>query len=402
MSVGNTYLYYPLIRIPEETLIYSLLYKDKIKRIIPQIHSVNEQDWEEFDRPNRIIRQALGYEFIEQADFYESREAISERFIGLVNDAARTNHPHNFEYLFGKNYQERFKVTNRIILHGTIYFLYPDKIDHNVFSLLKNIGWLRVDDASRCEVERELWHVYMTLLATNVAKIRGESISTNFPLCENILRNKVFRGYFKDLLPEQYSLKTNLEEMCVTLMFNGQSEGDQQQRNIPLHKIINLQQAAYIRSGLEDKRIAFGQLIDNLTKKVISINPVDKIGLLETYVKEVIDAAIEFNNGFKKSVTKELTNDKKYLKDYWNAGISLSFPIIGAVLDQLLAQGGQPYYGKLTGSLAALISFLILKRRPKPMLSQVNRVAYSSRQKAYLYLNRLWEIKRLKTDSMDA
>ena len=38
MNIANTYLYYPLIRIPEETLIYSLLYKDKIKRIIGMVH----------------------------------------------------------------------------------------------------------------------------------------------------------------------------------------------------------------------------------------------------------------------------------------------------------------------------------------------------------------------------
>jgi hypothetical protein len=103
MSTANTYLYYPLIRIPEETLIYSLLYKDKIKRIIPPAHSVNEQDWEEFDKPNRIIRQALGYEFIEQADFFESKGAISYKFIELIHDAYRTTSPQDYEYLFGKN-----------------------------------------------------------------------------------------------------------------------------------------------------------------------------------------------------------------------------------------------------------------------------------------------------------
>jgi hypothetical protein len=401
VSAANTYLYYPLIRIPEETLIYSLLYKDKIKRIIPRAHSVNEQDWEEFDRPNRIIRQALGYEFIEQADFYESREAISERFIGLVNDAIRTRHPQSFEYLFGKNFQERFKVTNRRIIHGTIYFLYPDKIDRNVFSLLRDIGWLRLDDAGRCEVEKELWHVYMTLLASNVSKLRGESVSTNFPLCENILRNKVFRDNFKNLLPEQYSAKTNLEELCITLIFNGQPNGDQRQKNIPLHEIINLQQAAYIRSGLEDKRIAFCQLIDNLTNKVISINPADKSGLLESYIKDVVDAATEFNNELRQAVTKELTSSKKQLKDYWQAGISISFPIIGAIVDQFLSQGLQPYYGKLSGSLAALVSFLMLRQKPNSPLLQTNRVAYSSRQTAYLYLNRLWEIKRSKMKSLD-
>ncbi len=200
MNIANNYLYYPLIRIPEETLIYSLLYKDKIKRIIPPVHSLNEDDWEEFDKPNRIIKQALGYEFIEQADFHESKKSVSTRLIALINDAFRAQQPRKYELLFGPKYQERFKVKNRVILAGTIYFLYPEKLDREVFSLLKEIGWLKLDRSGRFEVGKELWHVYMTLLAANVSKLKGESISTNFPFCENILRNRVFRSYFKDLV----------------------------------------------------------------------------------------------------------------------------------------------------------------------------------------------------------
>lgn len=87
MNSSDTYLYYPLIRVPDETLIYSLLYKNRIKRIIPPNHSVSYEDWEEFNRPNRIIKQALGYDFILGTDFYESKKAISEKFVEFINDA---------------------------------------------------------------------------------------------------------------------------------------------------------------------------------------------------------------------------------------------------------------------------------------------------------------------------
>ena len=56
MNIVNTYLYYSLIRIPDEILIHSLLYKDKIKRIIPPAHSVVDEDWEEFDMQSFISK----------------------------------------------------------------------------------------------------------------------------------------------------------------------------------------------------------------------------------------------------------------------------------------------------------------------------------------------------------
>jgi len=398
MNVADTYLYYPLIRIPDETLIYSLLYKDRIKRIIPPAHSVGNEDWEEFDRPNRIIRQALGYDFIEEADFYESKRLISEPFFQLVKDSYKTRSPVKFEPLLGKTYKKRFQVTHRIILSGVVYFLYPEKIDPRIFELLESIGWLKEDKQThRCEVEKELWHVYMTLLAANVSKAKGESISTNFALCEEILRNPVFQEYFGPLIPEHYSKNTKIEEVCINLLFNNCEVVDEQRvQAVPLHNLISLQQAAYIRSGLEDKRVAFCNLINNLINEVVSLQQTDNKAFIELLLKEIVESTIEFNSNLKARVSQELTSDKKSMQDYWFAGLSLCFPLVGVVLDPLFDAGSQLYYGVGAGSIAALISFLALQNYPKRPKPNVDDLAYSSRQKAYLYLNRLLEIRRSK------
>ena len=398
MSIADTYLYYPLIKIPDETLIYSLLYKDSIKRIIPPDHGVDAHDWEEFDRPNRIIRQALGYEFIQQADFFQSKGEISLPFLNLINDAYSARDPQEFEGLFGHGYQKKFKVKKRVILTGKIYFLYPDKLDEDVFERLTEFGWLKKDRKSqRCEVEKELWHVYMTLLAANVSKLRGESISTNFSLCEDTFRNKIFQKYFKNLLPEQFSGDRKLEEMCINLILNNHSEPEvTEEKTIPLHHLINLQQASYIRAGLEDKRQALCGLVDNLIKKVVTLEPKDILAYLEAEIKEIQQAAIEFNNELKNRVASELTIDQRERKDYWYAGLSLTFPVLGALWD--VSGGTVPGIpiGSAAGSIFSLLSFTLLKSKPPSEIHSREKIELSPRQKACLFMNRLWEIRRTK------
>jgi hypothetical protein len=402
MSIANTYLYYPLIRIPDETLIYSLLYKDSIKRIIPPDHGVGAQDWEEFDMPNRIIRQALGYEFIQQADFFQSKSEISAPLLNLIKDAYSAKNPEKFERLFGEGYQERFKVKKRIKLAGTFYFLYPEKLDEDVFAELKRIGWLKKDKHShRCEVEEELWHVYMTLLAANVSRLQGESISTNFPLCEDILRNKIFQQYFKDLLPEQFSGHRELEEICINLALNNHlGKEATPQRIIPLHHLISLQQASYIRAGLDNKRIAFCKMIDNLIKKVVSLEPKDLIGYLEAEIKDIQEAAIEFNAQLEKQVTSELTKDQKERREYWYAGLSLSFPILGLLLDVSTGGVSGIPVGSAAGQLLALLSFSLIQSQPTPESASIGRGEMLPRQQAYIFMNRLWEIRRAKMEEL--
>ena len=61
MSLADTYLYYPLIRIPESTLVHSLLFQNRIKRIIPPHHEMDEFHHKQATLPNDICRQYLGY-----------------------------------------------------------------------------------------------------------------------------------------------------------------------------------------------------------------------------------------------------------------------------------------------------------------------------------------------------
>ncbi len=138
-----------------------------------------------------------------------------------------------------------------------------------------------------------------------------------------------------------------------------------------------------------------------MLKKVVSIGATDEVSLLHTYLKDVVIATVEFNNSLQRNISKELTNNQKQLKDFWYAGISLSFPILGTIADQFIGESAQPYYGKAIGSLVSLISFMTLKPRPLRSSSPADKVAYSSRERAYLYLNRLWEIRRSKLDAIE-
>jgi len=298
MAISNTFLYYPTINIPDETLIYSLLYKDEIKRIIPSAHDVKPDAWEEYDRPRRIIRTALGYDFIEEADYYDSKRQISQPFLALINDSYHTNHPKYFEPLFGKNFQINFKFSDSKLTIGTRYLLYPKKLDEDVFTRLEEIGWTKYDERTyTCEAAKKLWHVYMTLLAANISKSTGEAVSTDFVTCEEILRNSVFQDYFKDMLPDQYSGKGNLYDACMTFLFNNVKKDEPEKGQIiPIHKLLTLQQASYVRAGLEDKRKSFCEFVDNLIKKVRAMNPADALMLMETEIAQIKEVAFEFNN----------------------------------------------------------------------------------------------------------
>jgi len=57
MKLADKYLYYPFIRIPETTLVHSLLYKDRIKRIIPPESEMDVEQSQRARLPNEICRQ---------------------------------------------------------------------------------------------------------------------------------------------------------------------------------------------------------------------------------------------------------------------------------------------------------------------------------------------------------
>ena len=115
-----------------------------------------------------------------------------------------------------------------------------------------------------------------------------------------------------------------------------------------------------------------------------------------TTVKDIEQAALEFNNRLQQQVSEELTKAQDEKKDYWYAGLSLTFPVLGSVLDVITKTATLMPKAALLGSLIAIVSFLALKRKPKGTKRSSDKMALTSREKAYLYMNRLWEIRRAK------
>ena len=207
---------------------------------------MNTSDHETFDKPQRIIRTALGYNFIEEADFFQSRNEISGPFLSLIDDAFRAKRSKRFETLFGKNYKETFIVRRSQHRIYNKYLLFAKKLDERVLSQLDSMGWTKYDPMTMsCESAEKLWHVYMTLLAVNISKHSGEPLSTEYRSCENILRNKLFQTYFLEFLPPQYQPTADYYDLCINFLFNSKDR-----KSLPLHSILSLQQAAYVRSGL--------------------------------------------------------------------------------------------------------------------------------------------------------
>jgi hypothetical protein len=92
MKPIHTYLYYPFIKIPEQTLVDSLLFHDRIKRIIPTYHA-GDENMEQAHSQNKICKQYLGYEFIEEADYFASKTEISGPFCAFLDDAYKIKSP---------------------------------------------------------------------------------------------------------------------------------------------------------------------------------------------------------------------------------------------------------------------------------------------------------------------
>jgi len=96
-------------------------------------------------------------------------------------------------------------------------------------------------------------------------------------------------------------------------------------------------------------------------------------------------------------VRDELTTSQKESGNYWYAGLSLSFPVMGQLVDILMKSTVGIGTGTAFGTVFALLSFLILQKKPdEPSVSQ-NSLSLSSRQKAYIFMNKLWQIQETKS-----
>lgn len=389
-SLATTSLYYPFIEIPEPTLVHSLLFKERIKRIIPPLHAVGDDQREAYDLPNKISKQILGYEFIEEADYYDSRSDIAEAFVDLLTDAHSADNPGEFETLFGKNYQSHFNLKKTTIIGSVQYFIYAHKFDEKVFAKLEEIGWVR--GGKLCELRNELCNVYMTLLAAAISKCKREPISTGLKESEEILRNPTFQRYFAHLLPLQLQGNSVVQELCLTVLLSGNLMGRSTTKLPAIHEILSFREAVYIRASLEKSRRDFCQAVDEIVGKIIAIGPQDPEALVRYEVKEVVEAAREYKDKIDREMQKHVSDYKKDLRTYVRTGISLTFPVLGVIVDSLLAGAPTMLLGSATGTTISLLSFIALQRAPKPVTKNEQRDR-GNRENAYLFLNQLWDLQ---------
>jgi hypothetical protein len=380
----ESYIYYPWIRIPDDQLVYSLLYQDRIKRILPEVHSAEDQT--AFHEHENVIRQYLGYDFIEHADFYTNREVVANAFSELILDAHSSRYKEKFSRLFGPGFEERFFIRNRTKIAGTFYFMYPDKLGRRAFETLLKLGWMKHDEKTeRCEVEPELLAVYMTALASGAALAEEEqSIFTDVRRCEDVLRNSAFRDYFNAVLPEAYQEDHDLEEFCINFLFGaGNPLLNAKDERIPLHRLLSVRQASGIRAGLEGERTAFVELVQREIAKAQLVMKGEPREFLIHALKDLQDGAVEYREKLHAAVNDNLTAQQKSRGNKWTAVLSLVFRTVGSAIDKALAPG------KFAADLA--VSALALSNGVASETAEPK--AISARTKANTFLNRLWDIQ---------
>lgn len=389
-SLASTCLYYPFIEIPEPVLVHALLFKDHIKKIIPPQYAVRDEERETYNRDNEIIKKILGYEFIIEADYEESRKDIAEDFVSLLTDAHNAHNVAEFSGLFGENYKNRFDVKRHRSIFGVQHFVYADKFDHRVFSTLGRLGWMKHADYHVCELRNELSNVYMTLLAAAISKRTREPILTGIAESESILRDKVFQKYFSRHLPIQLQSNTkDLQELCLTLLLSGNIKEANTKREQLVEQFLSINEAAKIRANLEKSRVDFCKVVDTLVGKVSAISAQNIEQYLTYEAQDVIAAARDYKSKLDEELSRQLLNHKKENRKYVRTGISLAFPVLGKIADMISTGTAASNTWTEVGTALSLFSFLTLERQP----SDATKSEPTSRENAYLFLNNLWSLQ---------
>ena len=394
MSISDTSLYYPFIRIPQPTLVHSLLFKDRIKRIIPPHHELDDDRLRSAMHPNKVCKQYLGYDFIENADYRQARSEIAEMFCDFLDEAHSTKAPKHFEALLGENYKNTLVYSPHTFSHGTQYFVYAHKFDQRVFEKLESLKWMRFHrEKNACEMRNELCNLYMTILATCISKQTGEPVSTGVQQAEGLLRQPAFWKHFRDAVPPQIAGRNKTAELCVNLLLtNGENSDDAP----AIHEILSFEEAARIRSGLEDHRRHFSDLVDHLIKKSEAVNPVDEDSFLSLEVKEVLTGAEEYLRQIKAESTRQLASNRKQAVEKFRSGFSAVVPLVGVAADALTGATAPPGIWTTTGSILGVGVLYSSHRNTTPAVQEF----ISTRQHAYLFMNRLWDIKMARAETV--
>lgn len=391
MTLADSYLYYPYIKVPDSTLIHSLLFKDRIKRIIPAFHEMDESVANEAYQQNDICRQYLGYEFIEEADYWKARETIASIFCDFLDEINTTKNPEIYHPILGYNYKDRFHIKNKNIIFGTKYIVYAKKLSAEVFDKLDALGWMKLHRESHaCEMSQELSNLYMTLLASCISQQTKEPISTSSRLSDDIINSEIFRSSFKTILP-QLEDSNEIQNVCINLLLS-KSEHKQ-----PIETILSFPEAVRIRAGLEQERVSFCELVDDLTSKVKLLDLQDPEAFTALEVKDVIEAADIYINKIHSEAKKQIASERKDMITDIQTGLSLTLPVIGLLGEVYLNNTPHPgLWGTSFTALGLATYFIpkILKNNEQNKLEKVQL----TRENAYVFLNRLWDIQTSKME----
>ena len=395
MKLADKYLYYPFIRIPEATLVHSLLYKDRVKRIIPPEPEMDANQSRQAKFPNQICRQYLGYEFIESADYWDAKEAIADQFCSFLDESYKTKNPQHFESLLGENYKERLIFKKNTYITGTQYFIYAAKFSHKVFDKLDSFQWMKYDkDRMSCELRNEICNIYMSLLAACISKFTNEPISTGHREADDILRSPLFLEFFSEFIPPHLQNNKKQVELCINLLMGGADSGKVVK---PLHEVISFPEAVRIRCGLENERRDFCSLVDDITDKAKAVDPSNPQAFMELEVKDVLERANDYLSRIKSEAIQHVSEERKSVIGHLQTGLSASFPALGLVADVLTGASPAPGIWYLGGTVLGLGTFFIPRVANHNKKKKDERII-TTRQKAYIFMNRLWEITENVTD----
>jgi len=384
----NSYLYYPLIQIPEKTLVHSVLFQDRVKRIIPPNHQMDSGQAELAKTPNEISQEYLGYRFIEDADYWESKEEIALLFCDFLDEIYNTKKPELYDHLLGKDYKNNFTFKNNVVTFGTQYFVYAHKFSEKVFDKLDSLGWMKYhNEYYACELSNELCNIYMSLLALSISKRTSEPMMTDSAKAESLLSSSIFKVFFRSLLPPTKDDKQENSEICINLIFN------KNPRYKPIESLLSFKEAIEIRAKLESERENFTNLVNRFSKKVSLLNPADKEQFMLIEIEEIIDEARSYMNKVQMEAKRKRQKQDREQINYIKTGISITAPIAGALADSLAASSPSLGIWSTGGFILALSTLLIPEKSNENEIQEI----ISAKESAYLYMNKLWELQEKST-----
>ena len=352
MSFGHA-LYYPHINLTNKNWVkHSLLFWDKISRIIP--YSVEPSDSED------IIRLKYETGFIQDyhPDNWDTSHTFQE-FANELRNIIESDHYFNERYFYGdrnqrnytRDYENRRRFFSELIdTNGT--YIHVSKMDNRLKEYLFEIGIAfpgRNEWGDWVKIDNEIGLLYMTYFAKSISKNNSLPIVTDVEQTFSaaiVFESKINSDYKNQF---EYRLGNLLIETIVPKNIN----------DVPLDKILE------IRNKYDGERIAFFNEISNLTNSI---------------------AQVDTDNALKDALNQHsqlILKETKHLEQLYNGHeietvnkfLTISIPTTLASLTDFTPNTAKPFVaagGILFGLVAAVNSIkkekLELKANPKSYL----------------------------------